>query len=165
MLGQTRTSLAIAVLVCLLSLFGGISCYGPEYPDLLNISDLAVTGEPSATVEAVGPSDTSTTPEKSLVVSNTTQELEVITDHVIGIRGLDLLGPLDSNRMSRDELRDFLLESFREDFPLETAAIDEEILQLLNLIPKDLDLFELYVDLYSAEVAGLYDDETKKIYM
>lgn len=165
MLGQTRTSLAIVVLVCLLSLFGGVSCNGPENPDLLNKSDLAVTGEPSATIEAVGPSDTSITPEKSLVGSNTTQELEIITDHVIGIRGLDLLGPLDSNRMSREELRDFLLESFREDYPLETAAIDEEILRLLNLIPKDLDLFELYVNLYSAEVAGLYDDETKKIYM
>ena len=84
---------------------------------------------------------------------------------MVELRGLTPLEEVSFNFMTRDELRDFLVQSFLEDYPPEEATMDREILALLSLVPPDLDLFNLYVDLYTEQVVGLYDEETKQLYV
>jgi hypothetical protein len=48
---------------------------------------------------------------------------------------------------------------FAEDYPPEEVAADTQVLTILDLVPEDIDLHQVLVDLYSSQVLGLYDDE------
>ena len=67
--------------------------------------------------------------------------------------------------MTRAELRQFLKENLLQEYPPEEADIDQELLALLDLVPSDTDLFNLYLDLYTEAVAGLYDETTHQLYV
>jgi len=58
-----------------------------------------------------------------------------------------------------------LKDSFSEDYPPEQVAADEQLYHGLGLLPKDDKLADLYIDLLSSQVAGLYDPIKKKLYV
>ncbi|MEM7233281.1 MAG: hypothetical protein AAF517_13980, partial [Planctomycetota bacterium] len=80
-------------------------------------------------------------------------------------RGLEFRYPVQSHFMTRAKLRDFLLDNFRKEYPPERVEADQFTLRLFGLFPDDLDLHETLVSLYSEEIAGFYDPDTKGLYL
>jgi hypothetical protein len=62
-------------------------------------------------------------------------------------------------------LREFVTQSFNRDNPEELVQGYERLYKELQLMPEGESLEDLYIDLLSSQVAGLYDDETKKMYV
>jgi hypothetical protein len=82
-----------------------------------------------------------------------------IESQVEAIRGLELSVPLTQTVKSRAEFGEYMAAEFAEDYPPEEVAADTQVLTILDLVPEDIDLHQVLVDLYSSQVLGLYDDE------
>jgi hypothetical protein len=78
--------------------------------------------------------------------------------------GLRFRGPTRSALKSREEVRAFLLDKLRTEFPASRQEGVEAAYRLLGLIPDSLDLKALLLDLYTEQVAGFYDPETSTLY-
>lgn len=78
--------------------------------------------------------------------------------------GLAFTGPTPSAFRDRAQLREFLLAKLHEDFPPEREAGVAAVYRLLGLLPDTLDLRALLLDLYTEQVAGFYDPETRTLY-
>lgn len=94
-----------------------------------------------------------------------TDVLNGISAWVVETRGLAQLSEVEPQFITSSELRARLLEDFDEDYPEEEAAIDQEVLVLLDLMEEGQDLRTILLDLYSEQVIGLYDPETKELYV
>lgn len=77
------------------------------------------------------------------------------------VRGLTFLQPPTIVVVSDEELETRVRESVQED--IENLGADEALLKLLGLLDQDIDLLELYLDLYGEQVAGYYDGETGEL--
>ncbi|MFH0793260.1 MAG: hypothetical protein V2A74_04430 [bacterium] len=92
----------------------------------------------------------------------TIRELE---EEVAEIRGLDLLSHVRFETLSKEKLRGILDHAFDEQYPgraLEGYAV---LLHALGLIPEGMNLRSFVVSLYTEQVAGLYDEESGKLYV
>ena len=78
--------------------------------------------------------------------------------------GLAFRGPTASALKSREEVREYLVTRLREDFPPSREQGITAVYRLLGLIPDSLDLKALLLDLYTEQVAGFYDPETRTLY-
>src|SRR5690606_5084712 len=85
-------------------------------------------------------------------------ELAEITEEV---RGLEFLEPPNVVVVSNDELAQRVRDQLAED--LEELPADEALYRLLGLVDDDLDLEQLYTDLYSEQVAGYYDGDAGEL--
>ena len=85
-------------------------------------------------------------------------ELAEITEEV---RGLEFLEPPNVVVVSTDELAQRVRDQLAED--LEELPADEALYRLLGLVDDDLDLEQLYTDLYSEQVAGYYDGDAGEL--
>jgi len=88
-----------------------------------------------------------------------------INEQVRAIRGLDEKTPVVPTIVSPEEMTQVLKDSFSEDYPPDQVAGDEQLYHGLGLLPKDDKLADLYIDLLSSQVAGLYDPIKKKLYV
>jgi hypothetical protein len=88
-----------------------------------------------------------------------------INEQVRTIRGLEEKTPVVPTIVSPEEMTQVLKDSFSEDYPPEQVAADEQLYHGLGLLPKDDKLADLYIDLLSSQVAGLYDPIKKKLYV
>lgn len=79
------------------------------------------------------------------------------------IRGLDLFEPLDISTQNRDELRQFLIDTLKNDYPEAEQERDQRVLTLFGLVDPDTNLGQLQIDLLGEQVAGYYDPETKEM--
>ena len=59
----------------------------------------------------------------------------------------------------------YLRASFRDQNPEALVQATETLYKQLLLIPQDASLEKLYLDMLTSQVAGLYDDKTKKMYV
>ncbi len=82
-----------------------------------------------------------------------------IESQIETIRGLEMSAPLTQTVKSRSDFGEYMEAEFAEDYPPQEVANDTRILTILDLVPEDLDLYQVLVDLYSSQVLGLYDDE------
>ncbi|HSJ54555.1 MAG TPA: hypothetical protein VLC52_12515 [Anaerolineae bacterium] len=78
---------------------------------------------------------------------------------VEAMRGLEMSVPLTQTVKSRAEFGQYMEAELIEDYPPEEVEVDTRVLVILDMIPEDLDLHQLLVDLYSSQVLGMYDDE------
>lgn len=78
--------------------------------------------------------------------------------------GLSFRGPTRSAMKSREEVRAYLMGKLEQDFPPARQEGVEAVYRLLGLVPDTLDLKALLLDLYSEQVAGFYDPETRTLY-
>jgi hypothetical protein len=68
--------------------------------------------------------------------------------------------------LKREQLRAKLVEDFKEDYPQEEARQDAMELWLLRLSNnRTLDLYQLFLDLYGEQIAGLYDHKEKELFV
>lgn len=114
-------------------------------------ADLESTSEPFGGTQ-IGVPDT-----KMLTVMATIEE------QVKTLRGLKLSSEVTRHTLTTENLRKRVLEDFFVDYTLEDSQKDTMILNLFGFIKKDFDLYNLYIDLYSEQIAGFYDDITREM--
>ncbi len=90
-------------------------------------------------------------------------QMQKIEQEVETIRGLPVANDLDRKTLSPDQLRQRVMEDFFVDYTEEDVRQDALILNLFGLIDRDYNLYDLFVELYSEQIAGFYDDETKEM--
>ena len=90
-------------------------------------------------------------------------QMNEIEDQVAIVRGLLPTGPVERDLMTPDELRQYLIEDFQENYTQEEATVEARVLALLGLLEPDFDLWNFYIDLLSEQIAGLYDDENEQM--
>lgn len=100
---------------------------------------------------------------QTTIPENILAQMEKIEQEVEGLRGLPQASDLDRKTLSPEQLREKVMEDFFVDYTEEDVRQDALILNLFGLIERDYDLYELFVELYSEQIAGFYDDETKEM--
>lgn len=103
------------------------------------------------------------TQEQTMIDAAILAQMEKIEREVEGIRGLPTANDLVRKTLSQEQLRQHVMEDFFVDYTEEEVRQDALILNLFGLIDRDYDLYELFVELYSEQIAGFYDDETKEM--
>ena len=88
-------------------------------------------------------------------------EYDRITNDMTDLRELELIEPLDITVQTRDDLRQYLVDSIEAG--AEADNTDERILVLFGLIKPGVDMEQLQIDLLGEQVAGYYDPETKEM--
>ena len=93
----------------------------------------------------------------------TPEELEIIqvTEKTRGIQAEEKLAPV---YRTEDELREYMIEELAE-VTDEELADELGLYNLLGFAPKDFDLRQYYVDLYTEQIAGYYDPEENAMYL
>lgn len=117
---------------------------------------------PYATPEAT-PTGTAAVPTGSTNPQDA--RFQGIAREVANIRGLTLQQPIRVSYLTREQLRDRLLKKLNTDYPQSKSRADQRVLEAFGLIPQGTDLRKLYVDLYTEQIAGFYDPETKQMYV
>ena len=86
-------------------------------------------------------------------------------DRTIALRGLQPLREVSPAFLNSQGLKAFLEKSFEEDFvPQELQAYQEASI-LLDLLREGDDLRSILLNLYGEQVIGLYDPDTKELYL
>lgn len=88
-----------------------------------------------------------------------------ITTKVAELRGLSVEEPVRFRLLSREQLLELLNHHLAKDYPGQTLQNSEFILKVIGAIPERIDLRKTIVALLSEQVAGLYDPETKLLYV
>lgn len=127
------------------------------------ISTVQSTASGEATQTDVTPMPTSA--GDSNIPADIASQMDQIQQEVLSYRGLKLTQPLKRALMTPEQLQDQVLNEFFKDYSEEDAKKDTEILSALGLLPSDFKLRQFYIDLYSEQIAGYYDDKTKDMYV
>ena len=113
------------------------------------------------------PTPTATPSDTSTAIQPTPPALDPvfgqILERVTEIRGLEPLEDLSPKFMTRDQLMDLLIEELEKE--REDIIKSQKLLKILGLIPRNGDLLQMLLDLYTEQVLGFYDTETKELYV
>jgi hypothetical protein len=125
------------------------------------------TVEPSPALEPSATSDTVLLPsgECPPLTSDVLGLMEEMEGQMAQIRGLVPTAPVVRELLTPEQLGDIVREDFLAEYSAEEAADDSLLLWLYGLVPADFDLWELYADLWTEQVAGYYDDEVEQMYI
>jgi hypothetical protein len=91
------------------------------------------------------------------------KKLENIETRTSEIRDLPLKNPVKFVALPEAALRFQLMEEFNKESPQEELAADQKLLVALGLFPEDENLEQVLTDVYTEQIAGSYDEETKEI--
>ena len=138
-----------------------------------NYTPPEVTTGPTATLRTIvsspqptlRPGQPSPTPDINALPPSIAGQMDQIQEQVTSIRGLGLKADLQRAMMSEAELKDVVVNEFFADYTPEDAASDALELSVLGLLEPGFDLLQFYLDLYSEQIAGYYDSETKEMYV
>jgi hypothetical protein len=122
----------------------------PSASAAASVCDDSVTGNPAATSDANDPA------------AGTYTEIE---GQVEDLRQLKATTPVARGVFDVPGLCAYLREGFRKDNPEALVKGTETLYRELGLLPADASLEQLYLELLTSQVAGLYDDETKHMYV
>ena len=134
----------------------------------------APTAEPTAsptegtippTSQAPSPTP-ATTPTAAPEPTPTVDPAEVysrVLKDLASVRGLTPTEDVTPQFMTREELEATLLEDFEEN--AEDIYHAELFYKILGLIHEEADLHQLFLDLYTEQVAGFYDSEAEELYL
>jgi hypothetical protein len=91
--------------------------------------------------------------------------MDAIQNQVIQIRRLIPTHALQRATLSNSQLRDQVIQNFFKDYTRDKSTDDVVELSLLGLLNPGFDLYDLYINLYSEQIAGYYDPETKEMFV
>jgi hypothetical protein len=91
--------------------------------------------------------------------------LAIIDDQVAELRSLEFQTPVPITLITAAELRQNLEVDFAEEFSIEEARNAVITLAAFDLIEAELDLYQLYLDLFTEQIAGYYDPEEETLYV
>jgi hypothetical protein len=109
--------------------------------------------------------DRSLEPEVQVTPATVDEQMDTIEQQIVSIRGLEAKEAVARNILSPEELRQRVLDDFLEDYTQEDASEDALVLWGFGLLDRNFDLYQFYLDLYSEQIAGFYDQETKEMYV
>ncbi|MDD2521619.1 MAG: hypothetical protein PHW11_02195 [Anaerolineaceae bacterium] len=104
--------------------------------------------------------DNPATPDNVIYAS-----MDEIESHVSELRGLEIEASIPRELLSREELREVVLNDFLEDYTLEDEAQDLVVMNLFGFLPADFKLRDFYLELYTEQIAGFYDSEKTAMYV
>lgn len=115
--------------------------------------------EPSepAETETVAPSDENTD-------SLTAGQLKII-ERCEKIRGLSSSEKMAPIYQTQDELRAYLTDELYAGVTEDEFNDEHDLYTILGFTPEDFDLEQFYLDLYTEQIAGFYDQDTNKMYL
>ena len=93
------------------------------------------------------------------------ETFDEVTRRVERIRGLQATGPYTRSLMTQAELRAYQERKFEEDYTPEEARRDTLTLAAFDLLPRDFNLREFLLELYTEQIAGFYDPDTKQFFV
>jgi hypothetical protein len=96
---------------------------------------------------------------------DTLAQMDEIESQVVELRGLRSTAPVARTLLTTGELRQRVLDDFLADYSEEEAQDDARVLALLGLLEPNFDLLGFYLDLFTEQIAGYYDDELKEMYI
>jgi predicted small lipoprotein YifL len=88
-----------------------------------------------------------------------------IESQVQQLRGITATTPVARGVFDQQGLCAYLRTSFHEQNPESLVKATETLYKQLLLMPQDASLEQLYLDMLTSQVAGLYDDKTKHMYV
>ena len=149
-----------------------------------NITQEAILPKPSSTAEPLLPTPTTeptdrqdttpapvTTPEatpaspSARLPANVARQMDEIQRQVSELRGLQPLHEVRRALLTPDQLRQRVTEDFFKDYTDDEARQDAIVLAAFGLLETNFDLNDFYVELYSEQVAGFYDEDTDEMYI
>jgi hypothetical protein len=102
---------------------------------------------------------------QSAIPADIAAQMDEIENQVVEIRGLAAKEDVDRYLMTPEELRQHVIDEFFVDYTPEDARDDVIELAAFGLVEPGFDLLSLYLDLYSEQISGFYDDEIKAMYV
>jgi len=101
--------------------------------------------------------------------SPTRQELDSLKTQVTAaverLRGLRFKRPVTWEMQDRAQLRRYLIKLIRQEFPENRLQAYDKVLKKFGVIPEDLDLERCLIELLTEQIAGFYDQRTKKFFL
>jgi hypothetical protein len=128
----------------------------------------APTPSPSAAPSTTaGPPPSPSAPASpSAIPSDTNAALYAeIESQVEALRGLKPTGPVPRQVLDEAGLSDYITRVFRTKNPESVVAADEALYRALLLMPDGASLESLYIKLVTTQVLGVYDEDTKTMYI
>jgi len=125
----------------------------------------APSASPGATAAAQSPSASPSSSATAAAAVDDAALYAEIEDQVIQLRGLQPKTPVARNVIDQAGVRDLMTRKYQEETPAALVKAAETLYKELLLMPQDASLDDLFVDLYSSSAAGLYDDDTKQLYV
>jgi hypothetical protein len=157
---RRRTFALILVITLLLILTPACSSLTPQATALP--SPTRTLTPPPSEVPSETPAPTPTGPQGCVALEGQViDQMERIEDQVITLRGLRPTRRVQRQLLTPEQLRQQIIDDFLADYTVEEAEEDVIVLASFGLLQPDFDLLDLYVELYSEQVAGYYDDETE----
>lgn len=92
-------------------------------------------------------------------------QIDAVTAQIPPIRELQPTKEVPYRVISRDDFRNYLIQTADEDTTPEWRAAEERFLKRMGLLPADADLNQLLLELYTAEVAAYYDPADGAFYI
>jgi hypothetical protein len=92
-------------------------------------------------------------------------QMDEIQNQVIQIRDLQPSSSVARQLLTPDQLRQHVLDNFLKDYTPEDAQNDVKSLAAFGFLQPDFDLLNFYINLYSEQVAGYYDNEAKEMFV
>ena len=132
---------------------------GPQPGETGQPTPLPSLETPPSGETLVGP-----TPQAALPV-DITHQMDEIQAQVVEQRGLEPLEPVDRYLLTPEQLRTRVMEDFLEDYTQEDAQDDAKVLAAFGLLEPDFELYDFYIELFSEQVVGFYDSQTKEMYI
>lgn len=121
---------------------------------------------PTATTAPIDPVSPTAPPDASSELDpQVLEQMVEIESQVAQLRGLASTGPVARSLLTPEELRQRVIDDFFSDYSEAEARDDALVLSLLGLLDPDFDLVNFYIDLFSEQIAGYYDDEVKQMFV
>lgn len=115
---------------------------------------------PAATATASSGPAASGSPGQDLVSA-----ARAIEAQVAAIRGLPQKSPVDPKALDSAGLTAYIEKDFAKENSADRIAADERLAKLLGLLPADSSLADLYKELLTSQVVGLYSPDDKALYV
>jgi len=93
------------------------------------------------------------------------EDLDKVFSKIADVRELSPKSEMEYQFISPEELREKYTRIFEEEYPQEEAEIYQEVYVLLDLMEEEQDLYTILLDVYSEQVIGYYDNESKEFYI
>lgn len=90
-------------------------------------------------------------------------QMDEIENQVATLRGLRPKRSVDRVLLTPSELRQRVIDDFLDDYTEQDALDDARVLNLFGLLEPGFDLWNFYVDLFSEQIAGFYDDTEEEM--
>jgi hypothetical protein len=117
------------------------------------------------TVATLSPSQPGSTPQPEGLSTDVLNQMDEIQSQVEQIRRLSLKTDLKRDLLTPEQLKDKVVNDFFDGYTAEDAQKDARVLSTLGLLQPGYDLLDLYVNLYTEQIAGYYDSQTKDMYV